>query len=301
MNPTLKEAYDEGRKLLQKSDYSGSPSLDARVILCHALGITAEHFYAHGNDLILDEDQYQHYLHFLRLRLAHLPVAYITGTKEFMGIPFAVDRSVLIPRPATETLVEEALACLEKSDTGRPPRAADLGCGSGNVAISLAFYHPAVTVSAVDISPQALKTARKNLMDISDRFPPLKIDGRVAFYQGDLYGPLPRKLQKSLDLIVSNPPYVFPSEWASLMDGVRLYEPREALVPPEGVGQIYGRIAAGAAEFLRPGGSLTVEIGHSQASLVEGIFREAGFIGVSTKKDEEGFDRVVSGLVVSGQ
>lgn len=290
----LKDAYKKGIKLLGGADYAENPEIDARVLLCHSLGLTREFFYAHGDDFVLSERQIEKYEDLLRLRLARVPVGYITGKREFFGLEFEVNKSVLIPRPATETLVEKALAWILKSGREKVT-IIDLCTGSGNIALSIAFFFLDAEIFASDISAEALKTAKRNRDRFGEKYPDKEFKNRVHFIQGNLYDPFPPALKDKVDLIISNPPYVTNEEWESLMDGVRLYEPKVALVPPESAQDFYRRIAAGAAEFLNAGGALMVEIGASQDALAREIFSEAGFIEIEIIKDLEGFERVCFG------
>jgi release factor glutamine methyltransferase len=234
------------------------------------------------------------YENLLRKRIARMPVAYITGKKEFMGIEFAVNSSVLIPRPATETLVNAGLGILEKLPSPLP-LAADIGCGSGCIAVSLAYYHPTVRVIAVDISPDALKTASANTEAIESANAGKFIFNRITFINGNLFDSFSEDEAGAFDLILSNPPYITEAEWEDLMDGVRLYEPRTALCPPVEAEKFYGQISSGAMNYLKSGGWLLVEIGAYQGEIVKMVFNSAGFEEIFLLQDLEGFDRVVGG------
>jgi release factor glutamine methyltransferase len=292
----LKDAYKKGIKLLGGADYADNPEIDARVLLCQAFGVSLEYFYAHGKDVFLTEQQMEKYEDLLRLRLARIPVAYITGRREFFSLEFEVDRSVLIPRPATETLVESALAWVLKSGREKVT-VIDLGTGSGNIALAVAYFFLDAEIFASDVSAEALETARKNCARFEAVHPDKKFESRVHFLEGSLFDPFPESLKGAVDLVLSNPPYVTAEEWERLMDGVRLYEPKTALVPPEGAEVFYHRIAAGACEFLNPGGALMVEVGATQGAMVKRLFTDAGFIDVEIHQDLEGFERVVTGIL----
>jgi release factor glutamine methyltransferase len=298
-NKNLHEEYRRGKNLLDESGYADG-TIDARVLLCHAAGITKEQLFARGNELTLTEQQRENYTDMLRKRLTREPVASIMGCKEFMGLEFKVDRSVLIPRPATETLVELALSELGKySESENSDESelliADIGCGSGNISVSMAYFNNKVRVYAVDISYEALEVARENISKLDRQVPGKFIACRIHLLAGNLLEPVPECRKNSFRLILSNPPYVTEEEWENLMDGVKLYEPRIALVPPEGAEEIYRKLAENALDYLTPGGSLMVETGAYQAELVTGIFKKAGYDEVCLFKDLEGFDRVVTG------
>lgn len=290
-----KRAYEKGRKVLENAGYTASPGLDALILLCGAAGISKERFYAHNHEIELTPRQLERYYDFIRLRLARVPVAYITKKKEFMGLDFYVDRRVLIPRPSTETLVENALDFL-KTATVAKPIILDIGTGSGNVAVSLAYHNPGAVVYSVDSSLKALDVARKNTDEISKKRPEKNILPRIHLVHGDMFEAFPSALIGSVSLVISNPPYVTPEEWNELMDGVRLFEPKDALVYKKGAEKMYEIIASEAMIYLRWGGSLMSEIGSKQGVMVKKTYERAGFLDVETVKDVEGHDRVVMGI-----
>lgn len=292
-NITLSDAFKIGKKILDQTDYADG-YIDARVLLCKAAGITTEEFYAYRDSRIMTPGQMEIYNDMLKLRIARMPVAYIVRNREFMGLEFYVDRSVLIPRPATETLVEKALEFLKNSNFTQH-LIADVGCGSGNIALSVAYYNLEAKIWASDTSAESLAVARKNVNRFDKLYPGRCFFSRIHLLMGNLMNPFPETLQNSFQVVLSNPPYVTASEWEDLMDGVRLYEPRDALVPPDGPRQMFENLASQAYRFLSPGGAFICEIGSSQAEMVTGIFRENDFAGISVIKDLEGFDRVIYG------
>ncbi len=296
---TLKSAWDLGRRVLEKACYSPTPALDARVLLCHCAGVSREYYYAHREDHHLTSRQYDDYLDSLRFRLARKPVAYITGCREFMGLNFYVNPSVLIPRPATETLVEAAIDYFSREKTANPV-ALEIGTGSGCVAVSLAYYVPGLTVYGVDISPGAIATAGENIHRLNKENPQKEMSRRIHLLEGNLYGPVMKEYPGRFDLVISNPPYVTGDEWQCLAEGVRNFEPREALVPQSGAGEIYYSIISGSLDYLSPGGALMLEIGADMASMVTCLFSGAGFSGIQVFRDLEGHDRVVTGRVAHG-
>ncbi|MCD4782823.1 MAG: peptide chain release factor N(5)-glutamine methyltransferase [Candidatus Eremiobacteraeota bacterium] len=289
----LKDLYNKGKEAIKRTGY-GSFEVDARVLLLHSVGISAEHFYAHATEYIPSKAQIDEYENLIRKRVARTPVAYITGKREFMGIEFTVNRSVLIPRPATEILVEKALEVLEAGGW-LTPQVADIGCGSGNIALSLAYYNPYVHVTATDVSSDSLDVARLNLDRISKRCPEKKIGARIELVPGSLYEPFRGKFEGSFSMIVSNPPYVTQEEWEALMDGVRIFEPKGALCPPGEPEEFYRKIVADAILYLQDDGFLVLEIGSGQGDVVKGIFEKLGYKDIFLIRDLEGFDRVVGG------
>jgi release factor glutamine methyltransferase len=217
-------------------------------------------------------------------RAQRRPLQHLTGHQAFWKHDFIVTPDVLIPRPETELLVETALELIRD----RPaPLVVDVGTGSGCIALSLAAERPDARVQAVDLSPAALLVARGNASR-------LHLDSRVAFHQGDLLEPL-RYQAGTIDLVVSNPPYVSAEEWAALEPEVRDHDPRLALVPPEGVRAVYDRLLTEAASMLRPGGAVLVEIGASDGGQTARALRQAGLAGIQERPDLQGIPRVVYG------
>ncbi|MGC8873359.1 MAG: peptide chain release factor N(5)-glutamine methyltransferase, partial [Chloroflexia bacterium] len=206
------EALRHGTRLLEEA---GSPTarLDAEVLLAHLLGIRRVDLYLAPERPLVPEAETA-YRTLLERRARGEPVSYLVGRKEFYGLTFAVDRRVLVPRPETELLVERALACAQ--EIGRPDLlVADIGTGSGCIAVALAIHLPRALLFATEISPDALAVARENIRKHG-------VEERVSLLLGDLCEPLP----EPVDLLVSNPPYTI---WESLPAGITAYEPRVAL------------------------------------------------------------------------
>ena len=229
----------------------------------------------------------------LKRRVAGEPLQYVLGGWEFRGLDLFVDRRVLIPRPETEYVVEVALeeaarAGLRRSkrrlslvETRAPVRAADLGTGSGAIAIALAAELPDVEVWATDVSEDALTVARANVAGCA------ATRVRIA-PAGEWFDPLPSELRGSLMLIVSNPPYIAEHEFGALPDEVAVYEPRRALVSgPSGTEAIEYLLAA-AREWLAPGGSFVCEIAPHQADAMSGRAREVGYTDALVRDDLSG-------------
>jgi len=218
----------------------------------------------------------------IQRRVAGWPVAYLVGSREFYLLSFEVSPAVLIPRPDTETLIAEADRLLKPL---RTPAVLDLGTGSGCIAVSLAHLKKDAHVTATDISPDALDVARRNAAKHG-------VAERMTFLQGDLFAALPP--ESNFDLIVSNPPYIAQSEFASLAPDVRDHEPRLALDGgPDGLA-FYRRIASGVGPFLKPSGSLLLEIGYTQEDAVRNLLAERPELELGvTLKDAGGHPRVV--------
>jgi release factor glutamine methyltransferase len=201
------------------------------------------------------------------------------GHKEFYGLEFAVDRRVLVPRPETELLVELALAAVHQ--IGAPLRIADIGTGSGAIAVALAAHLPAAQIDAVDISAAALAVAEANVARHG-------LAGRVRLLQGDLLAPL----DGLYDVIVSNPPYTILAE---VEPNVLAHEPHLALEGGPDGADLYRRLLADAPAHLRPGGALLCEIGAWQGEIVASLARAAfPAAQVRVHQDLAGHDRVVS-------
>lgn len=233
------------------------------------------------------------YRELIRRRAAREPLQYILGRQEFMGLDFAVDPSVLVPRPETELLVEAALAYLNElavnraaSAAGDAMLAADLGTGSGAIAVALAVGAPGLRVWATDISADAIAVAMANAARHG-------VADRIVFAIGDLFAPLPGELRGRLALVVSNPPYIASRELPELQAEVRR-EPRLALDGgPDGLA-FYRRIVAEAPRWLRAGGLLALEIGAGQGVAVAGMVADHGaYADWTVQTDYAGHDRVV--------
>lgn len=229
-----------------------SPQLDARVLLAKVLGCKPiDLFGERYADIATDEVRSQ-YRDLVRRRIEGCPAAYLIGRKEFFSLALDVSPSVLIPRPDSEMVVVECLALARKMPQ---PRILDIGTGSGNLAIALAHNLPAAQVTAVDLSPEALATARANAAKHG-------LAERITFLHGDLFAPVPRG--SVFDFIVSNPPYIPRGDLAGLPVGVRDYEPHLALDGGDDGFAVFDRLIAQAPEFLVEGGHLIIEIGSPQ-------------------------------------
>jgi release factor glutamine methyltransferase len=236
-----------------------SPRLEAELLLAHLLQRARPYLLAHPEALLTPEQAATYAAHIAR-RAGGEPLPYITGHVEFYGLDFTVTPAVLIPRPETELLVEEALLWLKDHPQAT---AADIGAGSGCIAVTLAVQVPALRLIATDCSPAALTVARAN----AERH---GVAGRITFLEGDLLAPLPAPVE----LLVSNPPYVAEDEWDDLPPSVRR-EPRAALLAgPKGL-DVLRRLLTQAPALLRPGGLLLVEIGERQGTAARALAQAA--------------------------
>jgi release factor glutamine methyltransferase len=249
---TLHEALVQGTKILEDAGIA-VPRLTAEVLLCHAIRCERPFLYAHPEQE-LREVEWIHYGRYLHERLNGKPTQYITGRQEFYGREFRVTPDVLIPRQETELVVETAL------EAGRgAKRILDAGSGSGAIAVTLQLETHA-TVYGTDISASSLAVASENAR---------KLGARVEFLCCDLMSAL---AAKSMNMIVSNPPYVPEAERASLQREVRDHEPEVALFAGPTGFEIYERLVADAARVLCPGGWMVLELGYKSRDRVCGMF-----------------------------
>ncbi len=260
-----------------------SARLDAELLATQAFGRTRVELYTHF-DQPLGDPELGAYRALVQRRMAGESVAYILGRKEFWSLDLQVDVRVLVPRPDTETLVEQALDLLKAMpDRGRALRVADIGTGSGALALALKKERPGDEVVAVEVSPDALEVARANAE---------RLGLEVTFLQGDLVSPLAGR--GLFDLVASNPPYIPSKDIAGLSPEVRR-EPRLALDGGEDGLALVHRLASDAREVLAPDGVLAMEIGAGQAVAVTQILRDEDYIAVGTRRDLAGIERVIFG------
>lgn len=250
---TVQTALQQGAEILAKAAIP-VPRLTAEVLLCHAMRCDRAYLYAHGNNK-LTELAWIHYGRYLNERLQGKPTQYITHRQEFFGRDFYVNGDVLIPRPETEHLVETALAWLSE----HPRRQIlDVGTGSGAIAVTLALETGGL-VFASDISLTALAVAERNRKALA---------ARVTFFAGDL---LEAVRPASIDLLLSNPPYVPGADAANMQVEVREWEPHIALFAGDSGFEIYERLLADAIVVLKPGGRLMMELGYQSLDTVRGM------------------------------
>ena len=270
---TYRETVNLGETVLSMADIAEAKT-DAWLLLEMVCKIDRSFYYLHMEE-DMPEEQMSEYQIALRKRAEHVPLQYIVGETEFMGLKFKVNSSVLIPRQDTETLVEEALKVV------RPGmRVLDLCTGSGCVIVSILHNVSDVEGYAVDISKQALNVAKENarLNDVP-----------VLFEHSDLFD----HVTGTFDVIVSNPPYICTDEIAKLMPEVRDFEPMEALDGKEDGLYFYRVLALECSKHLNKGGCVYFEIGYDQAEAVSRILTIAGYREIEVIKDEPGLNRVV--------
>jgi len=277
------EQRSAAQRLIEAGIDADEARLESELLLRHVLGIDRAAFLK-LRERELPAPARQRFAVLLERRLAREPLAYITGKRAFFGMMFDVDNSVLIPRPETEGLVERVLAIATGGWMGGSPLIADVGTGSGCIAVALAVRLPGARLLACDTSAAALAVARRN----TDRH---NVSARVRFVPGDLLS----GVNDQLDVIVSNPPYIASAAIGGLAPEIARYEPRSALDGgPDGL-DVIRRLVAQAPARLRSGGAMILEIGEGQGSAVLEMAR-AAFPGaaVTVEKDLAKLERYVT-------
>ena len=253
-------------------------ALEADLLLAHVLDVDRAWLFANRESEVSPEAR-NAFQELLGRRSSGEPIAYLTGVREFWSLPLQVTSDVLIPRPETELLVEVALEFIPREAAWR---VADLGTGSGAVALAIACERPLCEVHATEYSMAALEIAERNVQALAP--------GRVHLHQGSWLEPLDGRFQ----VLVSNPPYVADDD-PHLNAGDCRFEPRAALTPgPDGMAAIR-RIADDALTSLEPGGLLAFEHGYDQGAAARGLLRDFGYSEVTTRIDLEGRERVTAG------
>lgn len=278
MDREYREIYEEGVRVLAEAGIEEA-QLDARLLLEHICRTTRQDLLAHG-DRRVGPQELAGYLELIGKRSRHIPLQYLTGVQDFMGLTFRVNENVLIPRQDTEILVEEALrgGC-------DYVRLLDMCTGSGCILLSLLHYSNNSSGIGIDISEKALQTAKENAdwLGVQD----------AQFRCGNLFAALSEG--EKFDIILSNPPYISSGVIAGLMEEVREHEPLQALDGGADGLLFYRRITEEAGHYLNRGGKLYYEIGFDQAQSVTGLLEQHGYKEIRVVKDYAGLDRVVYG------
>jgi release factor glutamine methyltransferase len=258
-----------------------TPRLDAEVLLAHVLGVSRIDLYLQFERAV-GEPERKRYREFVRRRaLERVPVAYLTGQREFWSKPLRVDPGALVPRPETEGVVEAVVEL-------RPARIVDVGTGCGAIACAVALHLPEVEVLAVDRSRAAVRVARENV----ER---LNLAGRVRLVVGDLLSALDTRV----DVIAANLPYVTTAGLKALPPEVA-HEPRIALDGGQDGLELLRRLIGESPRFLRRPGAIVLEVGERQAGPVEALVRAEGFDPVQVRKDLAGLERVIVARLAEG-
>lgn len=282
MPKTYLQSLQEAKNIFKKNKIS-SPEVNAELLLSYVVQKPKVELYLNGNQF-LTRNQERKYNKLIQERVKGKPLQYILGETEFYGLKLKVNKNVLIPRPETEILVENAINFFK--DRGDKLQIIDWGTGSGNIAIALAVNLNCY-VYAVDISKSALKIARRN-SGLN------KVSAKIKFLQGNSFEKLNKKLQGKFDAIVSNPPYVKKSDYKKLPQEIKQFEPKIALLSlPNGLFYLH-KIIKEAKPFLKPGGLIALEVALGQAKEVVNLLEKDGnFKNIQVKKDLAGIDRVI--------
>ena len=270
-----------------KSKGIENPRLNAEVLLAHQLNLERIRLYLNFNQPLTGKE-ISGYRSLIKRRISLEPLQYITGTQEFWSLDFVVDRHVLIPRPETEIVVEQAITLAKaiEQEGNQSLQILDLGTGCGTISIALAKEMPEALIWATDISEKALCLARRNAFkhDVSDR---------LRFRQGDLWKPLLNE-DFLFDIVVSNPPYVTSGEYNDLSPEIRDNEPRLALDGGEDGMYYLKKIIKGAHDFMNPGGWIILEMAPGQTQQALTIIDQTGdYEKMARIKDYSGSYRVV--------
>jgi len=281
------EIWTIGRILKWTEDYFAqkgieNPRLDAEVLLGHVLNKQRIYLYVHFDEP-LQAAELSAFREMIKQRINHVPVAYILGVKEFMGLSFKVTKDTLVPRPDTEILVQGAVDRLRQKAEEKL-RIADIGTGTGAVGLSVLHYVEGTELDTVDISPAARAVAEENATK-------LNLADRAHFFTGDLLAPLQGN---SYAAILSNPPYIPAADIDGLSADVQLSEPHRALDGGEDGLDFYRRLCEEAPAMLDQGGFMAFEVGIKQAMAVVDLAKRNTLIGkTEILKDYAGIDRVV--------
>jgi len=288
---TVQEAAAEGKRTLKSPCINAqitAPDLDVSLLLAEIMQLNREELITHGEEALKPE-AYKKFLELLERRTSGECIAYILGKKEFRGLEFFVNKSVLVPRPDTELLVDTILQRLGNSSETRknPKRVLDLCTGSGAIAISLKHEMPYLEVWATDISAETLETAMANAMRH-------QLAESIRFYQGHLFDALPAGL--TFNAIVSNPPYIPSDEIARLPPEVQM-EPYLALDGGKDGLEIIREIIIRAPDYLEPGGVLLLEASPEQMKSISTELEKNRFTNIETHNDLSQMERVIEGTI----
>ena len=264
---------------------SDTPRLDVELFLQKALG-GVDRIYIHLNlNKELTTEQYDEFIKYINDRINGRPVAYIVGNREFMGLDFFVKEGVLIPRPDTETLVEEIIElCKNKSEQ---INILDIGTGSGSITVSLAKYIENSKVMSFDISDIPLEVGKINAINN-------EVDNKIEFVKSDVFSAI-KDTEKQFDVIVSNPPYI-PKKDIETLHELRFGQLAACRLDEQVCPLIEAVITKESIDYLKQGGILAYEVGHDQAEDVSEIMKSYGYTKIYKKKDIQGIDRVVIGF-----
>ena len=282
--PSLRGLYEETIKRLTEAGIEEREAETESVLLMeYVFGVGRAKLYADGEEELTDELKLERFSELVQKRTERIPLQHLTGIQSFMGLDFYVDENVLIPRPDTEILVEEAMKEIHDG-----MKVLDLCTGSGCILLSLMKYKNGIEGVASDISKKALEVAKRNAENLG-------ITENIRFTESDLFEAFEKG--ERFDAILSNPPYIRTEEIQNLMPEVREHDPLAALDGGKDGLAFYRRIIENAKDYLMLSGLLKLEIGYDQGEAVSRLLKECGYTGIEVLKDYGGNDRVVRARV----
>jgi release factor glutamine methyltransferase len=284
-NWTIRDLMKFSINYLQRHGFDEA-RLTVELLLSHALQCQRIELYTNF-EKPLSKQELKNFRGYFERRLSHEPVQYIVGMTSFMGLQFAVDTRVFIPRPETETLVEQVMMLCGRREPGEVVSLLDVGTGSGNIAVSLAKLVRNLRVTSIDVSQDALEVARRNAAAHG-------VQEQLTFEGLDVFSEIEKRFAVSFEIVVSNPPYVSADEWTKLEPDVREFEPERAVSDRDDGYRFYRRLAQICPRLLRPDGMLVVEVGHEQSEEVKRLFGASGYSDLQVVNDLQGIPRVVS-------
>lgn len=283
---TVKELMKVSISLLEKKGFDEA-RLTVELLLAHALKCQRIQLYT-SFDKPLAREEIAEFRKFLERRLNREPLQYIVGAAGFMGLQFRVDQRVLIPRPETETLVEQVMLLCNTMQEEKPLSILEIGSGSGNIAVSLAKYVKRAKITGIDFSAESIEVAGFNAKIH-------EVEDRVSFRLLDIFEPIDQILLRRFDILVSNPPYISRDEWEQLQLEIRKYEPRTATTDEKDGYELFRRIFEIAPYVLSDSGRVAVEVGLGQAETVKTMMLASGFFDPFIIPDLQNTPRVVIG------
>jgi release factor glutamine methyltransferase len=284
---TVRELMKSAMEHLQRKGFDDA-RLNVELLLAHALDLQRIQLYLHF-DKPLTPEELQQFRSLYERRLKREPLQYIIGSTSFMGLHFAVDARVLIPRPETETLIEQVMLVCQQYSDNAPIHILEVGTGSGNIAVSIAKYVKHAHITTIDISKEALFVAEENARIHS-------VESQIQFLRVDVFDRTEELFRKQFDILVSNPPYVPRDEWEQLQTEVRDFEPSTAVTDGRDGFKFFHRIIEIIPDILKPGGCILLEVGFQQAEKVARELKVSGIDQIQITNDLQGIPRVVSGI-----
>ena len=284
---TVRELMKSAMEHLQRKGFDDA-RLNVELLLAHALDLQRIQLYLHFDKPLTPEELLQ-FRSLYERRLKREPLQYIIGSTSFMGLHFTVDSRVLIPRPETETLIEQVMFVCQHYPNNAPIHILEVGTGSGNIAVSIAKYVKQAHITTIDISKEALLVAEENARIHS-------VDSQIQFLLVDVFDRTEELFRKQFDILVSNPPYVPRDEWEQLQAEVREFEPSAAVTDGRDGYKFYHRLIEIIPDILKPGGGILLEVGFQQAEKVARELKISGIDQIQITNDLQGIPRVVSGI-----